>query len=175
MLRKTSHSISTLVMSFMLVCLTTFGANADDIPQPTGEPILTVTGALSNTNSDGIAIIDLEMLKNLPHSEFSTSTLWTDEVNTFAGVSLVDLVEFLGVTGTTFSAIAINDYAVEIPVSDAVEGGPIIAYLMDGEELSARDKGPLWILYPFDNNEDYRNEQIYSRSIWQLDRIEIFE
>lgn len=171
----TLFNIRTQILSAMFLCLGTIGAIAEELPQPVGEPILVVSGLLSNTNSDDAARIDLDMLKNLPQSEFSTDTIWTDEVNTFVGVSLYDLVKFLGVTGTTISAIAINDYAIEIPVSDAVEGGPIIAYLMDGEELSARDKGPLWIIYPFDDNEDYRNEQIYSRSIWQLDRIEIFE
>ena len=38
--------------------------------------------------------------------------------------------------------------------------------------MSRRDKGPLWVIYPYHDNIDYRSETIYSRSIWQLDRIE---
>ena len=38
-----------------------------------------------------------------------------------------------------------------------------------------RDKGPLWIIYPYDQNTDYQTEVIYSRSIWQLDRIEVLK
>ena len=72
-------------------------------------------------------------------------------------------------------ATAINDYAVEIPVSDAVVGGPIVAYFLNGEPMSVRDKGPLWIVYPFDADPHYQTEVIYSRSIWQLDRIELIE
>ena len=72
-------------------------------------------------------------------------------------------------------ATAINNYAIEIPVSDAVNEGPIIAYLMDGKKMSVRDKGPLWIVYPYDANPDYRSEVVYSRSIWQLDRIEFVQ
>ncbi|RYH00523.1 oxidoreductase, partial [Salipiger sp. IMCC34102] len=79
----------------------------------------------------------------------------------------------LEVDGGTLLATAINDYTVEIPVSDAVEGGPIIAYQMDGAEMQVRDKGPLWIVYPYDDTPEYRSEVIYSRSIWQLDRIEV--
>jgi hypothetical protein len=67
---------------------------------------------------------------------------------------------------------AINDYMIEVPVSDAVEGGPIIAFEMDGKPMSVRDKGPLWLIYPFDSNPDYQTEVFYSRSIWQLNRIE---
>ena len=73
----------------------------------------------------------------------------------------------------TLRATAINDYTVEIPVSDAVEGGPIIAYSVDGKPMSVRDKGPLWVIYPYDSGAQYRSEVIYSRSIWQLDRIEV--
>ena len=67
------------------------------------------------------------------------------------------------------------DYAVTIPTSDAVEGGPIIAYEMDGKPMSRRDKGPLWVIYPFDDSAKYRTETIYSRSIWQLNRIKFIE
>ena len=62
-----------------------------------------------------------------------------------------------------------------MPLTDAVEGGPIVAYRMDGETMSVRDKGPLWIVYPYDSDADYRTEVIYSRSIWQLDRIEVIK
>ena len=79
----------------------------------------------------------------------------------------------MGVTDGTLLATAINDYTVEIPVSDAVPGGPIVAYLMDGQEMPVRDKGPLWIVYPYDSSAAYRSEVVYSRSIWQLDRIEV--
>jgi hypothetical protein len=52
-------------------------------------------------------------------------------------------------------AKAINDYAIDIPLSDAVQGGPIVAYRLDGDTMSVRDKGPLWIVYPYDANADY--------------------
>ncbi|WP_252928140.1 hypothetical protein [Paracoccus sp. 08] len=43
-----------------------------------------------------------------------------------------------------------------------------MAYLMDDREISVRDKGPLWIVYPYDADRQYQTEVIYSRSIWQL-------
>ena len=65
-----------------------------------------------------------------------------------------------------------NDYAVDIPIGDARDGGPIIAYEIDGKPMSVREKGPLWIVYPYDSKTEYRTETIYSRSIWQLDRLQ---
>ena len=129
--------------------------------------ILTVSGL-------GEAIeFTLADLKALESDSFETSTIWSDGVMTFTGVPLVSLLKELGVSHGRLLARAINDYAVEVPVSDGVEGGPIIAYLLDGEEKSVRNKGPLWLVYPYDQNPDYRSEVIYSRSIWQLDRIEV--
>lgn len=138
-------------------------------------PLLTVSGDIAHATDDAVLSLDLEALRALPETTFETSTIWTDGVHSFTGVSLADLMADLGVQDGMLIATAINDYSVEIPVSDAVEGGPIVAYLMDGEEMTVRDKGPLWVIYPYDSDADYRTEVIYSRSIWQLDRLEIVQ
>ena len=129
--------------------------------------ILTVTGL------EDVVEYRLSDLEALGLSTVKTSTIWSDGVQDFAGVSLLTLLQDLGVTEGAIMARAINDYAVEVPVSDAVENGPIIAHHRNGEPMSVREKGPLWLVYPYDENAEYRSEVIYSRSIWQLDRIEI--
>ena len=116
---------------------------------------------------------DRAALEELDSVTFKTSTIWTEGVQTFTGVSLATLLKSAGVGEGTLLAVAVNDYAVEIPVSDAVEGGPIIAYARNGQTMTVRDKGPLWLVYPYDSNPDYRSETTYSRSIWQLDRLEL--
>jgi len=104
---------------------------------------------------------------------FTTTTIWTEGEQEFTGLPLVTLVDTLGVEEGTLRAYAINDYVVDIPVSDAVEGGPILAHTRNGQQMSLRNNGPLWVVYPYDSNADYQSEVIYARSIWQLDRIEI--
>ena len=89
----------------------------------------------------------------------------------FTGVTLENLMETVGATADMIKATAINDYAVDIPRSDWIASGPIVAYEQNGAGMSLRDKGPLWVVYPYDANSDYQSEVIYSRSIWQLDRI----
>jgi len=145
---------------------------AEDLPAPKGEVILTVTGLIDVTNAGDSAQFDLDMLMALDDTTFETSTIWTEGTNVFQGVSLAVLVARLGIEGKILLATAINDYAVEIPLSDAVENGPIIAYKMDGKTMSVRDKGPLWVVYSYDSSPVYRSEVVYSRSIWQLDRLE---
>ena len=148
---------------------------ADPLSAPTGDVILDVSGAVSETNVGAKAAFDLEMLQALGETSFETSTIWTEGLQSFTGVSLQALMRALGVEDGTLRASAINDYTVEIPVSDAVEGGPIVAYLRNGDPMSIRDKGPLWIVYPYDASTAYQTEEIYSRSIWQLDRLEVVE
>ena len=147
-----------------------------ELARPEGPVILTVSGKITETNTDeGTAEFDLEMLRALPSETFTTTTIWTDGEQEFTGVPLNVLLETVGATGSTLRSVAINDYAVEIPVSDAKEGGPIVAYELNGETMSVRDKGPLWIVYPYDSATEYRTEVIYSRSIWQLDRIDVID
>lgn len=146
---------------------------AEDLPAPKGEIVLTVTGDIQVKNQGDSAVFDAEMLKALGEVSFDTSTPWTDGVQTFTGVSLHRLMEVLGVTEGSLKATAINDYAIDIPVSDAVDGGPILAYLQNGKPMSVREKGPLWVVYPYDLNKDYQAEVIFSRSIWQLVSLDV--
>ncbi|MEM6564988.1 MAG: oxidoreductase [Pseudomonadota bacterium] len=143
-------------------------ASAEDV-------ILTVSGAVEVSSESDSWTFDLDALRAMPVESFETTTIWTEGAQTFEGVPLVALLDHVGAAEGTLRAIALNDYAVTIPTTDAVENGPIVAYSRDGEEMSVRDKGPLWIIYPFDDNETYQSEDYYSRSIWQLDRIEVVE
>ncbi len=145
------------------------------LSQPQEQVILTVSGKIQQTNTDGRAVFDLPMLKRLPVTVFRTSTIWTKSVDEFTGVLLSDLLDAVGGSGNQLKATAINDYAVAIPVSDAVEGGPIVAYELNGKPMSVREKGPLWIVYPYDSRTEYKTETIYSRSIWQLHELDIAE
>lgn len=162
----------------LVACLYTLFVGAvwaDPLSQPTGDVVLTVSGQVGVTNQDGAAVFDMDMLKAMPAGTYQTSTIWTEGEKTFMGVPLKALLEAVDADGKTVLASAINDYTVEIPVETVTESAPLIAYEMDGAAMSRRQKGPLWIVYPYDSDPAFRAEVIYSRSIWQLDRIEIAE
>ncbi|MBO9410774.1 MULTISPECIES: molybdopterin-dependent oxidoreductase [unclassified Ruegeria] len=161
-------AILTAVFTF---CLTP--AQAEGLATPTGEVVLTISGHIAQIGPDGAAQFDMEMLQALPSRSFETSTIWTEGKTSFVGVPLSVLLEQIGADGAVIRATAINDYAVEIPVSSISALDPIVAYEMDGAAMSRRQKGPLWIVYPYDSDTQYQTEVIYSRSIWQLDRLEI--
>ncbi|SFL42630.1 molybdopterin-dependent oxidoreductase [Shimia haliotis] len=141
--------------------------------QPMAETVLTITGDVAETADGAKWQLDENALRALPMTMLETDTIWTEGLQTFEGVSLAALLAHVGAGKGELRATAVNDYTVSIPTSDAVKGGPIVAYLRNGEKMSLRDKGPLWIVYPFAENASYQTEEYYSRSIWQLDRIEV--
>ncbi|WP_051312463.1 putative pterin-binding protein [Pseudodonghicola xiamenensis] len=157
----------TLVMALSLP----LRAMAQDLAPPEGEVLLTVSGEITQTNVGATAQFDRRLLESMQPVTIATTTIWTDGVQQFTGIPLIRLMRAVGASGHRLKATAINDYAVDIPSSDWVENGPIVAYLRNGAPMSVRDKGPLWIVYPYDTNPAYQGEVIYARSIWQLDRI----
>lgn len=158
----TIMTLLTKILAVFAVAVIPFGALAQEI-------VLTVTHGGETTELDMAALEAMEIRK------FETTTIWTEGLQTFTGVPLAVLLGNLGLTAGAIKATAINDYSVEIPVEDAVEGGPIIAYRLNGDRMSVRDKGPLWVVYPYDSDQVYQTEVIYSRSIWQLYRIDVIE
>lgn len=161
---------------FCLLLPLTLALGATDVKsETTGDVVLTVSGKISAEGAGDKVQLDIDMLRQLPALEVSTSTIWTDGVHVFTGVPLALLLDELGSSGSTLRALAINDYAVDMPVEDLGPEYPILAYEMDGKEMHRRDKGPLWINYPYDSSDDYQTSLVYSRSVWQLDRLELLD
>src|SRR3982074_2104240 len=79
----------------------------------------------------------------------------------------------VGASGDRLVVIALNDYSAELPLADVRKYKVILALKRDGEYLSVRDKGPLFIVYDFDGDPDLRNQKFYARSVWQIARIEV--
>jgi hypothetical protein len=137
--------------------------------KPTGPVVLTVRGKIAGGED---LEFDMAMLEALPKTSFKTSSPWTEAGTEFEGVSLKDLIAAVGATGGTLTARALNDYSASFPASEAAADGAIIAYRMNGELMRVREKGPLWVIYPFDDNPDLKTETTYSRCVWQLAAVE---
>ena len=162
-------SCLSLIASLVMMAWSTIGAAAFDAP--TSEPILTISGNITETNQDGAAVFDRAMLEALGTTTIVTLTPWSDGANTYEGVRLDVLMEAVGAEGDTVTAVALNDYVTTIPLSDFAEFGPILALKHNGEYMTVRAKGPLFIIYPFDDNPELRNSTYYSRAAWQVKQL----
>jgi hypothetical protein len=149
-----------------------FVATADHLKAPAGEPILTVTGAIAHTTDGSAAIFDLAGFEALGVSKFSTATRWTNGIIEFSGIACKDLVAAVGGRGKEVYATALNDYAAAVPMEIFDSADCLIAARMDGKTMSIRDKGPLWIVFPFDKGAEFNSEVHHSSSVWQLKSLE---
>lgn len=143
-------------------------ALAQQLPDPEGDPILTISGKVTVTNQGDTAVFDREMLEALGTRSFTTMTPWYDDPVTFEGVPLADLMETVGATGDTILAVALNDYTSEIPIADFEAHGTILALKRNGEYMPVHDKGPLFVVYPYDSDDSLKNQIYYARSAWQV-------
>jgi hypothetical protein len=148
-------------------------ALAQGLPQPTGEVILTIQGEIERKNAPEGAQFDRQMLEALGTERLRTSSPWTDGVPEFEGVPARKVMEAVGARGTTLIARALNDYQAEIPVSDFQDYPVLFALKMDGRDLTVRDRGPIWIVYPRDGFPELRNERVNSRWVWQLNGLTV--
>lgn len=157
------------------------GARASSIealPPPSGPVILEVSGAIqvSNTpeaNPRKVVRFDRKALERLPQRTVETYTDWTTGLQSFTGVPLAELLEHVGAEGEEIHAVALNDYAITIPVSDAYEYPVLLALKHNGEYMRIRDKGPLWIIYPSDEPSADSLGPHNHKMIWQLASLEI--
>jgi hypothetical protein len=140
---------------------------------PAGKPVLRIGGKIAERNDGSEAVFDIAMLDALGTRKFRTATPWTDGVALWEGVPLSVLMEAVGASGATIRATALNDYVADMPMQGLAEDGAILALRRDGELMPINNKGPLFILYPFDENPHLQQQSFYMRCAWQIARLDI--
>lgn len=161
-----------LTMGLLVFPIFASQAVADDLPAPTGPVVLTVSGAIANTNGDGAARLDRDMLRQLDWREIRTFTSFTDGEQMFEGPTLSSLLAYVGASGTMLNATAVNDYFVQIPVAHADDHDVILAMTQGGVEMSVRNKGPIWVVYP-QSEKEAQLKQFDNEMIWQLVALDV--
>lgn len=110
----------------------------------------------------------------LPQHVIRTHTEFTDGLVEFSGPLVRDVLALIGLGGAKVARmVALNDYAVEIPIDDFTKFDVILALTKNGEKMTPRDKGPMWVIYPIDSNPALNDPLYNSRMIWQLSLIEL--
>ena len=167
---KPSSAIILISVGLMVVS----SLQAKELSVPTGRVILTVTGAISNTNTaNKTAEFDRQMLMDLDVITQQTGTPWTEGVDSYKGPLLRSLLTVVGAKSDTLFVQALNDYRALVPVQDSYDYDLILAMEMNGEPMGIRDKGPLFLLYPFKESPELNNEVIHNRSVWQIKAINV--
>ncbi len=160
-----SYLIRNLAIALCLATAPLPAAAGDD-----GKIVLTIDGKLSGGEALNFTISAIEALGT---TTVKTGTPWHDGVVTFEGVPLNVLMEHVGAEGENAAILALNNYRTDVPLSDFKQYGVILATKKNGEHMPISDKGPLFVIYPFDANPELLREVYYSRSAWQVRSITI--
>lgn len=155
--------IAAVILAFLAL---TVPALAQAPAAPTGPVVLTVTG--SNGEQ---AAFDQGMLDALPQHETITHTPWHDGQQVFSGPLFRTVLEAAGAEGETATVVAINDYAADLPRADIETIPVILATRRNGELMTVRENGPIFVIYPFDAQPELFNEVYFGRSVWQVKAI----
>ena len=129
--------------------------------------ILTVTGKSTKPEVQ----LTEAMLAAMPQQIFTMPTAWYPTEQTFEGPLLRDVLKLAGIQSGNIKLRSLNEYTISIPVSDALQYDVIIARKRNGQLMTIRDKGPLFVIYPFHQHENLRRIEYYRRCSWQLRSI----
>ncbi len=148
-------------------------APAAALATPTGPVVLTVSAGLALAHRGGRADFDMAMLERLPQRSIRAETPWYKDARRFSGPLLRDVLAMAGGKGSGLRLVALNDYRIEMPQDDPQRYDVILAVQLDGKAMSVREKGPVFVMYPFDSQPQLRNALYFIRCVWQLRSIEL--
>lgn len=120
-----------------------------------------------------VASYDMDFLRSLPQKSFTAQTPWYPKPVQFTGPLLRDVLAAAKVSGKTLQAIALDEYKAVIPFSDAQQFDMVLAHQINGQTLTPKDKGPLFVVYPYDSRPELQSVQYYGRSVWQLKSLKV--
>lgn len=138
------------------------------------QTILTILGPDEVVISE-YSLSDMDALEQ---TVFETGNPYIDGLSTFSGPLLELIIDKAGYPDPTSGFItltALNDYQVKIPVTDFRSYDVMLATRRDGEEMSLRDKGPIWVIYPMSDNPMLRDPLFNGRLVWQLKSLQVAE
>lgn len=160
-IRKSRYTNLLIVFALLCLMLVSHGVKA--------RPILTLYGDVAKQS------FTREELMQLADRTIETETPWTEGRQVFLGVSAQKLLKVYDKQGHELKVHALNDYWSKLSTDEINKYNPVFAIKKNGEWMPIRDKGPIWVIYPLSEFNQYDNEILHSRMVWQVNRIEILE
>lgn len=155
-----------------------------------GPVLVTVTGAVANTNRgpvdpdydklftfnevtfDKAMEFDLDALKALPQTTVTTDFPKDGTEVTFEGPALAEVLAAAGAQGETVTIQAMDGYSVEVPMTEMVGKGAVVALERDGKALGIGSFGPTQIVFPRAERDDLA-DMPDDWWIWQIYHIKV--
>lgn len=150
-----------MLLGFVVAMVGGFSVSAD------------ASGSVTFTKPNGELVkVSMAQLMEMPATEFYTSTPWTNGVQKFQGVSFELLLDTYAGDVDQVRVAALNDYSVIVPTNVLRKDGAILAYYLNDAEMSVREKGPFWIVFPYDKDARLQADTYWSYSVWQVKSVD---
>jgi hypothetical protein len=168
-----SPTSATPTPAYFVVSDATVSAG-DAIPVPSEETILTVTGKIGTTNVDDTIQMDIPTIESLGQVDYTLTDPFDEVEISFRGVLMSKLLDVWQVAddATTLHMVALNDYAIDVPISDLRTYPVIFALQANGDYMPVSTRGPAMLVYPYGEYE--LDPAVYNDYwIWQIKSIEV--
>lgn len=158
---------------FMLFCMVAICPTMvlGALSPPQDDPVLWVTGKVTQANYDQGVAFDMTMVGRLQQGSIKTNNHVVDQIVEYRGPKLASLLDYVGAQGEMIKVIAWDDYVVTISRADISKYGVLLATHEAGKRMTIDDKGPFFIVFPFSDHVELRNDLYYSLSVWQVREI----
>lgn len=128
---------------------------------------------LNITTPAGIRKFTLAELEAAGIGKITTKTFWPADDGTYQGPLLAEVLKLAGIDGAAAVRVtALDGFSQVIPRSDWTRWPLMLATRRDGQPLSAREKGPLRIIYPRDQDPVLEDTLYRLRWVWLVRAIE---
>lgn len=163
--------VKVLVWLLMLT-VAAAGTMGKEVPVPTGNVVLRITGTIALTNNEKAFEFDLDMIKALPYVAYKVTDPWLGE-QLYGGVELRSLLEYVGIPKYATRVVVIAKDKKEFPISvrDAMYYPIIIAYVANDQPIKASLGGPLKLVFPYSLYPEI--QELYPSEQWAWWVVEI--
>jgi hypothetical protein len=141
------------------------------VPTPSGKPVLTITGAVTNHNDGSAVAFDLSTLEAMATATTNIYEPFVKKDLKFTGIPMGDLFARAGITpaATKVQLHALDDYKVDLKVSDIADPDILLAVKADGAWIPVDSGGPIRLVFPADSAVG-KNKDVW---IWSIDSITV--
>ena len=115
--------MSSLFRALLVGATLIVGGIAAQAAEP-GKVVLTISGNVANGEAVDFTLTELEALGM---SSITTSSPWESDAVTYEGVPMATLMQAVGAAGDKVAILALNKYRTELPITDFIDHGVILA------------------------------------------------
>ncbi|GIC77976.1 hypothetical protein FMO003_29030 [Moritella sp. F3] len=160
------NNVFIIRLTSVLLTLTAFFSYSDD------KTMLTI----ENCKNQQDVSFTMPALKALRSAEITTLLPWKKQEHRYLGVYLENIIKHVDGNGLeTIHVHAKNDYSVQISGAELQQHKYMLAYAINDEMITRRQKGPLVLMRDLSRIkvEDIHELDIVINLVWFVERIDI--